>query len=142
VTLARQQWLIVNGVARPPTNLLAPTEEDYSYVTFAWDDDEWLKDYTCATSRETVNGFSTRKCSADRPTIERLNREGELFSGISLDIQQFTTATAELWIMDNNKPVRARLNLAGTDSARRNFALKLELDLTDINATLTINPPG
>jgi hypothetical protein len=142
VTIGTRQWLIVNGVGREPTTLGAPSETDYSYLAFAWDDDSWLEDYNCSSSRETVNGLPTRKCSADRTTLDRLNRAGELFSGLSVPIQQLTTATADLWVTDNNKPVRASLSLTGADSAGRNITFKLEINITDINASLTINPPS
>jgi hypothetical protein len=142
-TIGRQQWVNAAGTLRGPTNLTSPTASDYSFIASFWDADAALslRDFSCGSSRENVNGVSTRKCSADRATIDRLNREGKLFSAGPLDVRQFASATAEIWVNDDGKVIRFRADLAGTDSSNRNVVFKMAVDITNINASITINPP-
>lgn len=143
VTIGRQQWRNVGGQFQAPTNLSSPDEEDYSFVASFWDNsaDDFLKDFSCGSSRETVNGVSTRKCTADRATIDRLNREGKLFSAGGLDVPQFSSASAEIWTTDDGRVIRFRSNMAGKERSNREVTLKIEVDITEINASITINPP-
>ncbi len=143
VAIGRQQWTRVDGVLAAPRQLTSPGEDDYSYIADFWDTSasEALKDFSCSSSRETVNGVSTRKCTADRATVERLNREGKLFTTGVLDLKQYTAGTAELWVADGDKVIRFRANLAGKDSSNRDVAFKMEVDISDINARFTIDPP-
>jgi len=142
-TIGRQQWTNAAGTLRGPANLNSPAASDYSFIASFWDADAGpsLRDFTCGSSRETVNAVSTRKCSADRATIDRLNREGKLFSSGPLDVRQFTTATAEIWVNDDGKVIRLRTDLTGMDSSNRAVVFKMQVDITNINASITINQP-
>ena len=143
VVIGRQQWINLGGILQAPTQVTSPGDDDYSFVAAFWDSSatEALKDFSCSSSRETVNGVSTRKCTADRATVERLNKEGKLFTTGDLDIKEFSAGSAELWVADGDKVIRFRANLAGKDTANRNVAFKMEVDITDINARITIDPP-
>jgi hypothetical protein len=141
VTIGRQQWTGVGGLVQGPANV-SPSEEDYSFIASFWDESpaNTLQSFTCNT-RETVNGIATRKCTADRAVIERLNQQGDLFSAGFLDLRSFTSGTAEIWVTDNDKVIRFRTDLAGTDSSNRNVVMKMDVDILDINTNITINPP-
>ena len=78
---------------------------------------------------------------AHRATVERLNRDGKLFTTGVLDLKEFSAGSAELWVADGDKVIRFRSNLAGKDSSDRNVVIKMEVDISDINATFTIDPP-
>ena len=141
--IGRQQWTRTGGVLQGPAQITASGDDDYSFVAAFWDSSatEALKDFSCSSSRETVNGVSTRKCTADRATVERLNRDGKLFTTGVLDLKEFSAGSAELWVADGDKVIRFRSNLAGKDSSDRNVVIKMEVDISDINATFTIDPP-
>ena len=143
VVIGRQQWISSGGVFRAPVPITSSRDEEYSIVAAFWDSSatEALKDFSCSSSRETVNGVSTRKCTADRATVERLNKEGKLFTTGVLDLKEVSSGSAELWVADGDKVIRFRANLAGKDTANRNVAFKMEVDITDINARITIDPP-
>jgi hypothetical protein len=139
VTIGRQQWQTIGGLVQGPTSLTSVTEEDYALVATFWDDSPTVDQFSCAT-RETVNGVSTRKCTADRSAIERASLTQDLLGGLAL--QSLTRGTAEIWLTDANKVIRLRLDLAGKDTSNRDVALKMDIDIMDFNATnIAINPP-
>jgi hypothetical protein len=143
VVIGRQQWTRTNGALSGPAQITSSGDDDYSFVSAFWDSSatEALKDFSCSSSRETVNGVSTRKCTADRATVERLNKEGKLFTTGVLDLKSFSAGSAELWVADGDKVIRFRANVAGKDSSNRDVAFKMEVNISDINARFTIDQP-
>ena len=143
VVIGRQLWTNFGGVVQAPTQVASPRDGDYSFVAAFWDTSvtESLKDFSCSSSRDTVNGVRARMCAANRVTVERLNKEGKLFTTGVLELKEFSAGSAELWVADGDKVIRFRANLAGKDSANRDVALKVDVDITDINARITIDPP-
>jgi hypothetical protein len=143
VVIGRQQWTTVGGVTQGPTQISSTNEETYSVVASFWDSSatEALKDFTCGSGRETVNGVSTRKCTAEKSTIQRLNNEGKLFTTGELDLKEFSNGSAEIWVAEGDKVIRFRASIAGKDSSNRNVTFKMEVDISDINGSFSINPP-
>jgi hypothetical protein len=143
VSIGRQGWVQTRGVWSMPA-AITPDPSQYSFIAYFWDASpiEAISGLTCGSGREMINGVPTRKCSADKATLERLNASGDLFTFGALDVRSFTTATLEIWLLDNDRVIRLRSNLAGPDSINRNVVFKMELDISDINATnIAINPP-
>lgn len=134
-TIARQQWAAFAGITAPPTTLTNPTHSDYSLLADFWDDTLNIGDFTCASGRETVNGVSTRKCTAK----EAFAREA--LGGIDqLTLGTVSRASAEVWISDNGYPVKSLVEIGGTSSGT-SYTMKVEVNVTDINSNITINQP-
>ncbi len=143
VVIGSDVWINLGDGFDGPSQLSSSGDSDYSFVANFWDTSatESLKDFKCSSDHENVNGVSTRKCTADRATVERLNQEGKLFTTGVLDLQEFTSASAEIWVTDEDKVIRFQASLAGTDSSDRKVVFKMEVDISDINASFTIDPP-
>jgi hypothetical protein len=143
VVIGRQQWTTIGGVTQGPAQISSTNDETYSFVASFWDSSatEALKDFTCGSGRENVNGVSTRKCTAEKSTIQRLNQEGKLFTTGQLDLKEFSNGSAEIWVAEGDKVIRFRANIAGKDSSNRNVVFKMEVDISDINGSFSINPP-
>ena len=143
IVIGSEVWQDVGDGFKGPADLAASGDADYSFVAAFWDSDATiaLEDFSCGNDTVTINGVSTRKCSADSETVERLNQEGKLFTTGILDLEEFETATAELWVTSADKVIRFRAEVAGTDPSGRDVDLKMSVDITDINATFTIDAP-
>jgi hypothetical protein len=143
IVIGSEVWQDLGGGFQGPADLIASGDEDYSFVAAFWNSDATtaLEDFTCGDDTETVNGISTRKCTADHETVERLNQEGKLFTTGVLDLEEFDTAKADLWVTSADKVIRFRAEVAGTDPSGRDVDFKMAVDITEINATFTIDPP-
>jgi hypothetical protein len=139
-TIGRQQWVSFGGLTQGPTTLAsAPSVSDLSFAADLWDESPFVE-FNCTGNRETVNGVSARKCSIDRATFDRLQQLG---GGAFVDdeIKEVTSLSFDLWTSDTRHPIRMRMDIAGIDLSNANFRFKIDMDITDINSNITINPP-
>jgi hypothetical protein len=139
-TIGDQQWVEMGDMAIGPIQAVGAIEEmDLAYIVWQGFSDE-AGGLTCTSEKkETVNGIPSSYCGIDQATFEQL---ATLFGGTEEtgDIEQFSL---ELWqAEDGGWPVRMRANVAGTDETGQEFKAKLELDITNVNEDIEINPPS
>ena len=135
-----QQWMKLGDLAMGPS----PFEGDLSDMNLAeamWGSfSEGAGGLTCSSEKkETVNGVPSRYCGIDEASFEQLS---SLFGGTegTGDIDELSL---EMWLAeDGGWPVRLRVHVAGTDEAGQEMDAKLDMDVTDVNEDIEINPPS
>jgi len=143
-TIGKQQWTNVFGIQSGPDSASRSTE-DYSFAATSWD--EGLVDsfsaFGCSGS-ETVNGVQTKKCGLDASQLSSLiDALGGLTGDPTSGIKSIASGNMQAWLaQQGNYPVRISFDLKGKGSDTKDFALKFNLDITDINSTaIKIDPP-
>jgi hypothetical protein len=143
-TIGKQQWTTAFGIKSGPDTATRSTE-DYSFAASIWD--EGLLDSFSAFScsgNETINGVQTKKCGVDASSLSALI---DAFGGITGDpssgIKSISSGSMQAWLaQQGNYPVRISVDLKGKGNDNKDFALKMGLDVTDINSTaIKIDPP-
>ncbi len=141
-TIGRQQWSTLGGLTVGPNAVGPQTPSDLSVCASFWDDGfaESASSFQCTGSRESVNGQQTRKCSIDKNTFDQVR---QLVGGVLGDpdsgIKDLTRFQMELWVTEGTNsvpaglPARFRADMAGKDMSNRDFAIKIDLDVTNIN---------
>jgi hypothetical protein len=145
--IGNQQWVAIGSLVQGPSPLTGQTAGDLSFAALFWDESfvPAAGDFSCSGSRETVNGISTRKCEIDRATFDRLRNlaGGNSFASVEAGIKDVSSMSFEAWMADAGYPVRLRVDMAGKDTSDRDFRLKVDMDITDINSSsLTVTPPS
>jgi hypothetical protein len=101
---------------------------------------------TCASEKkETVNGVPSRYCGIDQASFEQLFSLSSLFGGAGavVGVGDIDELSLDLWLAeDGGWPVRLRAHVAGTDDSGKAMDAKLEMDITDVNSKIDINPPS
>jgi hypothetical protein len=145
-TIGRQQWVSSGGLTQGPTQISAPEAEDLSFAAQFWDEGllPSTGKLTCANNRETVNGAATRKCAIDQATFEQLRRTaGGIFSAEESGIRDINRFAFETWLTDSGHPARLRIDMAGKDVNGKEFSIKVELDVRNMNSDrINIRPPS
>jgi hypothetical protein len=140
IVIGDQQWVQLGDMAIGPME----TTGDVSELDFAlmmWEEfSEEAGGLTCASEKkETVNDIPTTYCGIDQATYEQLS---SLFGGTE-EMGDVEEMSLDMWLAeDGGWPVRLRVHVAGTDESGQEFDAKLEMDVTDVNEDIEINPPS
>jgi hypothetical protein len=142
--IGRQEWVTFQGQTQGPQPASSLNASDLSLAAAMWDQSNLTDDIgskaTCASSKETVNGVSTRKCDLDKSALASVQKDLQgFFEDVSL--QDLNAFNMSLWLADQGYPVKLSVDMAGKDSGQRDYALKVQMDLTDINKDIAINAP-
>ena len=142
-SIGQQEWVSIGGLVQGPMPISSAAAGDISIAVAFWDDGflNSAGNFVCTGDRENVNGVSTRKCSIDKETFDQLRQLGGVFGDEESGIRDLTTFALELWVADAGYAVRVRAEMAGKDTGDNDFSLKVELDVTDVNANIEISPP-
>jgi hypothetical protein len=141
-TIGQQQWSAIGGFTVGPNAVGAQTATDLSLCASFWDEGfaSAGNSFQCSGDRESVNGQQTRKCNIDASTFSQIR---QLLGGVLNDpengISDVTRFQMELWVtvgsarVPSGLPMRFRADMAGRDTANRDFFLKIDLDITNVN---------
>ena len=142
-TIGRQQWTTVLGIKTGPDTASRSTE-DYSFAASIWDDGllDSFSAFSCS-GNETINGIQTKKCGVDSKTLSALvDAFGGLTGDPSSGIKSISSGSMQAWLAQNgNYPVRISFDLKGQGSDNKDFSLKMNMDVTDVNSSIVIEPP-
>jgi hypothetical protein len=98
--------------------------------------DEMLKG--AKTSKETVNGVKTTRYSFDKKSLGDLAKElGEGSGGL----KELNEANLDVWVNDDNVPVKFVMNMNGKDEQGKKVAVELQMNIKDINGNFQIKAP-
>jgi hypothetical protein len=127
------------------------TAGDLSLCAAFWDEGfaESGNAFQCSGDRESLNGQQTRKCSIDRQTFDQIKQFlGGVLSDPDSQIRELTRFQMEMWVtagtnsIPEGLPVRFRTDMAGKDASGRDFSMKVDLDVTNINDSgLSVSAP-
>ena len=141
--IGKQEWVTFGGQTQGPQPASSLDPSDLSLAAAMWDQSNLAGDVagkmTCG-GKETVNGVSTTKCSLDRTALASLPKDLEGFFE-DVEVKDLTAFNMNLWLADQGYPVKLDVDMAGKDSSQRDYKLKMQMDLTDINKSIDIAPP-
>ena len=92
------------------------------------------------SKREKVNGVETNHYTLDKMAFEALARDlGESTE----DLDAVDKLNLDLWLTDDNIPVKVAFDMSGKDDSGASLIIKLQMNLTDINDSgIRIRPPA
>jgi hypothetical protein len=143
VTIGRQQWLSLGGATYAAPTTAARDTSDYSLAATFWDESliDSATNLGCTSTIETVNGVRARRCSIDSPLLTEGILRALSGTGAS-SLGQTTTSRINTWIAEQGGYlVRLALDVVGRRTTGQSFSLKIEINVTDVNTPITINPP-
>jgi len=135
-----QQWVEMGDMAIGPIQATGDVSE-LDFALMMWEGfSEGAGGLTCASEKkEKVNDVPTNYCGIDQATFEQLS---SLFGGTE-EMGDIDEMNLEMWLAeDGGWPVRLRVQVAGTDETGQEYEAKLEMDITDVNEDIEINPPS
>lgn len=141
VVINREQWLKLPGGTVVGPTAFQGSLDDINEAAGFWDSKvvRSAPPLSCAGEKEMVNGIPTRHCQITRATIQQLTA---LF-GVSFDQGRIASSSLDLWLHESEGfPLRVRIALQGVDEKGKEFRVKLDMDITDVNnLTLQVQPP-
>jgi hypothetical protein len=140
IVIGDQQWVELGDLAVGPIEAMGDVSE-LDFALMMWEAfSEEAGGLTCANEKkETVNDLPTNYCGIDKATYEQLS---SLFGGTE-EMGDIDEMSLEMWLAeDGGWPVRLRVYVAGTDETGQEFKANLEMDVTDVNEDIEINPPS
>jgi hypothetical protein len=140
--IGRDRWAQFGTIITGPTPGNR-TPNDMSLAGQAWDAafSPMLSRLSCADAREIVNGMSTRRCTSRDTGATALNPVFEQFGAGPAGIRSVTSALTDVWLTDGAYPARLRSEISGLDGQGREFRLRIEIDVTDVNGQITVAAP-
>jgi hypothetical protein len=141
-TIARQQWTTIGTLTLGPNAVAQMSPTELSMCASFWDEGfaSGASAFQCTGGRESLNGVQTRKCGIDHATFDQVRQFlGGVLSDPESGITDLTTFAMDLWVTEGTSslpgglPVRVRAEMAGKDGANRDFSMKIEMDVTNIN---------
>jgi hypothetical protein len=85
------------------------------------------------TKKETVNGVKTTRYSFDKKALEALGEEA--------DLKEVSQADLDIWVNDDNVPVKVTMSMAGKDEKGQKVSVELQMNIKDINGNISIKAP-
>jgi hypothetical protein len=150
-TIGKQQWSSLGSLTVGPNAVPAQTPSDLSLCAAFWDGGfaDSAADFQCSGKPQNVNGQESLKCAIDSATFDQIKQAlGGIVSDAESGIRELSRFQMELWVTDGSGnvpgglPVRFQADMAGKDSANKDFAMKINMDLTRINDKgLKVEPP-
>jgi len=151
ITIGRQQWSTLGGLTVGPNAVGPLTPADLSLCASFWDEGfaQGAGSFQCGGGRESINGQQTRKCSIDKSTFDQVRQfSGGILSDPEAGIRDLSRFQMELWVTEGTNsvpaglPVRLRADMAGKDATNRDFSMKIEMDVTNLNDSgLSVSAP-
>jgi hypothetical protein len=135
-----QQWMSLGDLAIGPVQAMGDVSE-LDMALIVWEGfSEGAGGLTCASEKkEKVNDVATNYCGIDQATFEQL---ASLFGGTA-EMGDIDEMSLDMWLAeDGGWPVRLRVHVAGTDETGQEFDAKVEMDITDVNEEIEIEPPS
>lgn len=142
--IGKQEWVTFGGQTMGPQPASSLDPNDLSLAAAMWDQSNLPEDVSskmsCASGKENVNGVSARKCDIDKAALSSMQKDLQgFFEDVSLkDLSAFNMS---LWLADQGYPVKLNVEMAGKDSSSRDYGLKMQMDLTDVNKSIDIKEP-
>ena len=140
VVIGNQQWVQLGDLAIGPMEATGDVSE-LDFALMMWEQfSEGAGGLTCANEKkETVNDIPTNYCGIDEATFEQVS---SLFGGTE-EMGDVDEMSLDMWLAeDGGWPVRLRVHVAGTDESGQEFDATLDMDVTDANEDIEINPPS
>jgi hypothetical protein len=114
------------------------TDADSSDLSFLGDPTELAFDLlpqevlrNAKTKSETVNGVKATRYSFDKKALEAIAEDlGEGTAGL----EEVDEATLDVWLTDQNIPVKVVMNFKGKAEDGTDMAIAVELNVTDLNS--------
>ena len=134
-TIGRQQWTSVAGIQSGPDSVLGSLD-DYSLAASLWEENflDDPPDFNC-TGRESVDGVPSRKCGIDAQTFDAIGGFIRPFLDSS-EVSSLSKFSFEIWLAETgNYPVRIRLEMTGKDASAKDFNVRLDMDVTNVNSS-------
>jgi hypothetical protein len=90
------------------------------------------------TSSERVNGVQATRYSFDRKALEDIAKS----FGEDADFKDVTEANIDVWLTQEQIPVKVSVNMGGKDDSGQSMSIRMELNVRDINSgSIQIRPP-
>jgi hypothetical protein len=89
------------------------------------------------SSRESINGVNATRYSFDKTTLSTLADD----FGASDDLKDIDQANLDIWLTDEGIPVKVSMVFAGKDESGGKMSVSMEMNIRDINKSITIKPP-
>ncbi|MCJ7510126.1 MAG: hypothetical protein MUP14_04460 [Dehalococcoidia bacterium] len=134
-----QQWMKWGDMVMGPDTFEGDLS-DMSLAEAMWGSfEEGASGLTCSSEKkETVNGGPSVHCGIDEASFEEL---ASLF-GETETTGDIDELSLDLWLAeDGGWPVRLQAHVAGTDESGQDMEAELEMDITDVNEEIGIEPP-
>jgi len=134
-----QQWMKWGDMVMGPETFEGDLS-DMSLAEAMWGSfEEGASGLTCSSEKkETVNGVPSVHCGIDEASFEQL---ASLF-GETETTGDIDELSLDLWLAEDGRwPVRLQAHVAGTDESGQEMDAELEMDITDVNEEIDINPP-
>jgi hypothetical protein len=90
------------------------------------------------TTKETVNDQKTVRYAFDKKSLEKVARE--MGEG-TVDFKELSKADLSVWLTQEQVPVKISMNLAGKNDDGKDVAMKLEMNVKEINKNIQIKAP-
>lgn len=140
VVIGNQQWVQLGDLAIGPMEATGDVSE-LDFASMMWGQfSQEAGGLTCTNEKkETVNDIPTKYCGIDKASFAQLS---SLFGGTE-QMGNVDEMSLDMWLAeDGGWPVRLRVHVAGTNDTGQDFDAKLDMDLTDVNGDIEINPPS
>jgi len=135
-----QEWMKWGDMVMGP-NTFEGDLSDMSLAEAMWGSfEEGAGDLTCSSEKkETVNGVPSIRCGIDQASFEQL---ASLFGDTQTTGGNIDELSLDLWLAeDGGWPVRLQAHVAGTDESGQDMDAELQMDITDVNKEIDIEPP-
>jgi hypothetical protein len=150
-TVGKQQWAMLGGLTVGPNSVGTQSPSDLSLCTAFWDDGfaDAATSFQCTGKTEKVNGLPTLKCSIDKAAFDQIKQAlGGVLGDTESGIRDLSRFVMDIWVTDGSGkipgglPVRFQADMAGKDTSNKDFALKINMDLSNINdSKLSVSAP-
>jgi hypothetical protein len=150
-TIGKQQWSSLGSLTVGPNAVPTQTPNDLSLCAAFWDGGfaDSAADFQCSGKPQNINGQESLKCAIDSATFDQIKQAlGGIVSDAESGIRDLARFQMELWVTDGSGnvpgglPVRFQADMAGKDSANKDFAMKINMEVTRINdKNLKVEPP-
>jgi hypothetical protein len=81
-------------------------------------------------SQEKMNGVDATHYAFDKKSLESMSKD----LASSADLKDLTQANLDVWMNSDNIPVKILMDFAGKDDKGQKMAMKLEMNIRDINS--------
>ena len=94
------------------------------------------------TKQESVNGVKATRYSFDKQALADLAEEFGSGAGAG-DLDDISEASLDIWLAEDNIPVKVLVAIAGKDESGQSISIQLEMNVRDINSdSVKIRPPA
>jgi hypothetical protein len=145
-TIGDQQWTTIGTLTVGPTPAESGSAADLSLAAMILDSGfgDLIDLFGCTDETAVINGEPARRCgiSADEAAAVLPSLGGVFGSGSG--ISAIETFSFEAWLTterDADYPVRVRALVVGKDATGADLKVDLDIEVSDLNAPIDIQPP-